>query len=220
MSAIIYETINLFNKENNILPYRYIGSDQHNKPDYFGSNKKLISDIKKLGKEWFVKNTLVEFHYDIDNVSLRKIESKLQQLKDVAKDPEYYNRTNSSHCGYIETEEEKKIRMSKVIKAHKIWWDNLSEQCKKEHKEKSKKAFIDAAASMKGKTYEEIYGKEKAEIKKKKHSGKNNGMAKQIMDIKTGQIFNTMLEAMNYYGIKKYDTIRNKCIEEKELRFI
>lgn len=220
MSSIIYETINLYNKENNILPYKYLGSDQHNKPEYLGSSKLLLKDVKKLGKQFFEKKVLCEFKDDIPNTLLRKIESQIQKFMDVANDPEYYNKTNSSHIGYVETDEQKKIRMHKTKNAREIWWNSLSEESKKLEIEKSKKNIIDFNKTTKGKTYDEIYGPEKALLKKQKHSGKNNGMSKRIMDINSGKIFHTMYEAMNYYGIKKYETLKKRCVKEIEMKFI
>jgi hypothetical protein len=218
MSSIIYETINKYNKENGILPYKYIGSDQHNNPNYFGSSKQLLNDIKKIGKDNFEKRIICEFSDDVPNTLLRKIESQIQKFIDVAKNAEYYNKTNSSHKGYIETDDEKSIRMAKTQKAFRIWWDKLSETQRNEHKLKT--SYLGAKNGMKGKTYEEIYGADLAKVKRENHSGKNNGMSKQILDIQTGKIFNTMLEAMNYYHIKKHSTLKNRCIKEKGMKFI
>lgn len=218
MSSIIYETINLHNQKNSILPYRYIGSDQHNNPNYFGSNKELLNDIKKIGKENFQKNILCEFNYNIDNILLRKLESNIQKSIDVAKNPEYYNKTNTSHKGYVENEEQRKLRMEKTHKAYKAWWDNLSDEKKKEHTLKTSYKGIDNG--MKGKTFEEIYGVEMALLKKQKLKGQKNGMSRQIIDIKTGEIFNTMKDAMEHYGIKKYETLRKKCLKEIEIKFL
>ena len=217
MSAIIYETINLYNKENNIFPYRYIGSDHHNKPKYFGSNKNLVKDIKKLGPQYFEKKILIEFKYNISNILLRKIESEIQKFLDVANNIEYYNKTNSSHIGYIETPEEKKERMNKLHTAQKLWWQSISQE---EKNKIYKNLPHEYAKSIKNKTYEERYGVEKAKIIKQKHSGKNNGMAKQVLDIKTGKIFDTIKEALEYYGIKKYETLRKKCLMEIDMKFI
>jgi hypothetical protein len=217
MSSIIYETINKYNKENNILPYKYIGSDQYNNPNYLGSSKQLLKDIKQIGKENFEKRIICEFSDDIPNTLLRKIESQIQKFIDVASNSEYYNKTNSSHKGYIETEEAKTIRMGKTHKAFRLWWDNISEIQKKQHLENSK---LGANNGMVGKTYEEIYGIELGKLKREKHSGKNNGMSKQILDIQSGKVFDTMVEAMNYYGIKKYSTLKNKCIKEKGMKFL
>jgi len=213
MSAIIYETINLYNKENNILPYKYLGSDQHNKTEYFGSSKFLLKDIKNLGKKHFEKRIICEFKEDIPNTLLRKIESQIQRFLDVANNPEYYNKTNTSHIGYIETDEEKAVRMSKTHIGYKEWWKSLSDTEKEQHRLKC------TNTSTKGKTFEEIYGEDIAKLKKTNLS-KNNGMAKKIIDMNTGQIFHTMIEAMNYYGIKKYSTIKNKCLKEKGIKFL
>ena len=218
MSSIIYETINNHNRENNILPYKYIGSDQYNNPNYLGSSKNLLKDIKEIGKEHFEKRIICQFSEDIPNVLLRKIESQIQKFIDVANNPEYYNRTNSSHTGYVETEEEKRNRMAKTQKAYRIWWDNLSEEEKFNHKLKTSHKGSDNG--MKGKTFEEIYGEELGKEKRLKHSGKNNGMSRKVIDIQTGQIFDTMVEAMNYYGIKKHSTLKSRCIKQKGIKFI
>jgi hypothetical protein len=218
MSAIIYETINHYNKKNNILPYKYIGSDQHNKSDYLGSSKSLLNDIKKIGKEHFEKRIICQFSEDIPNTLLRKIESQIQRFIDVARNPEYYNKTNSSHKGYVETDDEKAKRMAKTHSAYRMWWDNLSDEAKEEQRLKS--SHKGSNNGMKGKTFEEIYGKESGKEKRLKHSGKNNGMSKKVMDMKTSKVFDTMVEAMNYYGIKKYETLRKKCIKEVDIKFI
>ena len=217
MSAIIYETINHYNKDRNILPYKYIGSDQHNKADYLGSSKSLLNDIKEIGKEHFEKRIICQFSEDIPNVLLRKIESQIQRFINVAENPDYYNKTNSSHKGYIETNDEKAKRMAKTHMGYKIWWNSLSDIEKEEHKLKCANGSNNG---MVGKSYEEIYGIELAKLKKEKHSGKNNGMSKQILDIQTGKVFDTMLEAMNYYGIKNYSTLKNRCIIEKGMMFL
>lgn len=217
MGAIIYETINHYNKDRNILPYKYIGSEQHNKVEYLGSSKSLLKDIKEIGKEHFEKRIICQFSEDIPNVLLRKIESQIQRFIDVARNPEYYNKTNSSHKGYIETNDAKSKRMAKTHIGYTLWWDSLSNAEKEEHK---LKCTTGSNNGMLGKNYEEIYGIEIAKVKKEKHSGKKNGMSKQILDIQTGKIFDTMLEAMNHYGIKKYSTLKNRCIKEKGMKFL
>jgi len=92
--SVIYETINLYNKQNNISPWRYIGSDQHNNPNYLGSNQALKIDIKRFGVKNFVK-VILEDCGDIENKELRKIESeKYLKPHNVRKDPSYYNKTD------------------------------------------------------------------------------------------------------------------------------
>lgn len=220
MGSIIYETINLYNKENNINPYRYIGSDQNNNPNYYGTSKRLIYDIKKLGKENFEKKILCEFKYDIPNIILRKFESIIQKNLDCAKDETYYNKTNSSWRGYVETENEKKIRMEKTQFKRRKWWEELSEEERKKLNDKSSNHLISWNNSTKGKTYDEIYGEEKGKEKRAKHLGSNNGMSKKILDVKTGKIFDTMKEAMDFHHIKKYETMRKKCSKGVELKFL
>jgi hypothetical protein len=219
MSSIIYETINLYNKENNILPYLYIGSDQYNDPKYLGSSKDLIKDIKKIGKEHFEKRILCEFNYEIDNVTLRKIESNIQKSIDVANDPKYYNKTNSSHKGYVETEEQRKERMKKTHDGYRKWWDSLDDE-KKQERIKKLKLQSKNNNHIKGKTYEEIYGEEVGKNKREKKKGKNNGMSKSIIDVQTGQVFESMVEAMKHYGIKKHSTLKNRCNKGNVMKFI
>jgi len=221
MKAIIYETINLYNKERGILPYKYIGSDQYNKSNYLGSNKKLMHDIKKLGYNCFIKNILFEYDSSISNVELRKLESDYQQKNKIAENPEYYNRTNSSHVGYIETKEEKSIRMNKTHIAFRVWWDNLSEEDKQQHILKSS---IGANNGMKGKTYDEIYGKEKAKLIREKNSDINNGMSKAILHIPSDKIFNTMKSIAIFLKINPtssgYYKIRKMCDAGIEIKYI
>jgi len=92
--AIIYETINLHNKEQGICPWRYLGSDQNNNPKYFGSSRDLRRDIEILGVAVFIK-IVIEDCGDIENKELRTIEAK-QYLKpnNVKTDPSYYNKTD------------------------------------------------------------------------------------------------------------------------------
>lgn len=210
MSAIIYETVNLYNKEKGILPYRYIGSDQHSKPGYLGSNKQLLLDADRLGKDKFIKKIVCEFKQEIPNTLLRKIESQLQSFLDTANDPTFYNRTNNSHKGYNETEKEKQERVSKLLSNRRDWWNSLTEEQKQVFKNKSKERRISYNKSIKGKTYEEIYGEEKAKAKRLKHSGGNNGKAKRIMHNPTNMVFDSVSEAMKYYQIKYYSVLNNR----------
>lgn len=96
----IYETINLYNKEHKILPFRYIGSDQNDNPNYFGSNTQLKEDIKRLGKEWFSKE-IIKFYDSIDNIQIRKHETEILKEKKVRRSEEFYNKseTYSPGCG-------------------------------------------------------------------------------------------------------------------------
>jgi hypothetical protein len=213
MISTIYETINLYNKERGILPYKYIGSDQHNKSNYFGSNKKLLEDIKKLGTNNFKKNIICEFN-NIDNVTLRSMESHLQKCLDVAHNPEYYNKTNSSQKGYLETKEEKAIRMEKLKIKREQWWNNLSIEEKILINKKSGERFKKYNLSTKGRTYEEIFGEEKAKNKKIKHSRGNNGMSKKLMSIEKNIVFECIKDAINFYGFNEYKKPYRK-IQEK-----
>jgi hypothetical protein len=219
MGSVIYETINFYNKDNGILPYRYIGSDQYNNPKYFGSNKELKKDIEQIGKEYFEKRIIFEFSENISNLLLRKIESDIQKKLDVAHNIEYYNKTNSSLKGYIETDEQKKIRIKKSSTSYKKWWDSLSEEDKNKYKEKANKGYRYWWDSLSEE--DKIKHKEKCRkgVRVDSNRGVKNGKSKQIIDIDTGKEFDTMLEAMSYYGIKKYDTIRSWIRKEKKVKY-
>lgn len=122
---VIYEVTNLYNQKNNILPFKYIGSQQKNTDSYLGSSKKLLKDIKILGKENFKKKILIKFpdFLNLTNCKLREIESLILKSLKCAETEIYYNKTNTSHKGYSETEEEKKIRMNKTHSAWKVWYN-------------------------------------------------------------------------------------------------
>jgi len=89
----IYETTNLYNKHHNIIPYRYIGSDQNDNVDYYGSSETLKEDLQKFGILAFQKKVLKHFDY-INNKELRKEEAIILKQLNVKKDPTYYNKTD------------------------------------------------------------------------------------------------------------------------------
>lgn len=174
----VYLTINEEHLKKKIKPYFYIGSDQKDRNSYLGSSKRLKEDIKLIGKSNFRK--IVILHYDkIDNVSLRSIESNLQTQLNCAGSSLFYNKTNTSHKGFIESEEEKAIRMKKCHDGYIEWWNSLTKEEKDKQIKKTglKKANKVSSELRKGKKYSEYYGKEKSELIRKKIS-KNNGMRK------------------------------------------
>lgn len=89
----IYLTINHFNREMGITPWRYIGSDQNDNELYKGSSFQLVADIKALGTELFTKEILEQFD-DIDNKILRKKEAEYLKEFNVKNDKSYYNLTD------------------------------------------------------------------------------------------------------------------------------
>jgi hypothetical protein len=144
----------------------------------------------------------------------------IQKEFNCAKDETYYNKTNSSWSGYVETENERKERIERSKLKRKLWYENLNEKEKKIQNQISARNLKKWNNNTKGKTFEEIYGDEKGKEKRLKHSGCNNGRSKKILDIKTGKIFDTIKEVMEFYKIKKYETIRKKCNKGIEMKFI
>jgi hypothetical protein len=86
----IYITTNLLHRDLGIQPWRYIGSDQRDNPNYYGSNKSLVKDIKQLGKSHFVKEVILNYD-SIDNKSLRQIEVQILKEYNVKQDDSFYN---------------------------------------------------------------------------------------------------------------------------------
>lgn len=90
----VYITENLHNKELSISPWRYIGSDQNDDPEYYGSNRDLKRDIAFLGKDKF-KKIVIKYYETIDNKELRKIEAdEFLKPNNVKNDISYYNKSD------------------------------------------------------------------------------------------------------------------------------
>jgi hypothetical protein len=122
----IYETVNLVHLNNNIYPYRYIGSDQTDRNWYLGSSKSLKEDIKKYGKNNFYKK-IIKYYDNISNIELREEESKIQKEINCASDNSYYNKTNASYKGYVLSDEEKLEKGNQLQKEWKKWRNSLKE---------------------------------------------------------------------------------------------
>lgn len=115
----IYLTINHFNKDNNILPWRYIGSDQNDNPNYFGSSSRLKEDIQKLGIDKFSK-VLIEKIDNIPNKELRLKEATYLKENNVKHDPTYYNLTDR----YAPAGGKKGMKMPARTEEHMRNWSN------------------------------------------------------------------------------------------------
>jgi hypothetical protein len=89
----IYITTNELNKSQGIMPWRYIGSDQFDNPDYLGSSKQLKSDIETIGREHFTKEIIDKFDF-ISNRDLRLLESEYLSINNVKLDETFYNKTD------------------------------------------------------------------------------------------------------------------------------
>lgn len=89
----IYLTENLFNKALGIEPWRYVGSDQHDREDYFGSSEDLRADLVRLGSIQFKKTVLATYDI-ISNKDLRKLEAVELKKLNVKKDTSYYNKSD------------------------------------------------------------------------------------------------------------------------------
>lgn len=115
----IYLTINQHNKDNGILPWRYIGSDQFDNDAYFGSSVGLLEDIALLGTDKFVK-LILESISDIPNKELRFKEATYLKKHNVKHDPTYYNLTDA----YAPAGGKKGMKHSKKFVRSQNWIDS------------------------------------------------------------------------------------------------
>jgi hypothetical protein len=138
----IYEVINLYNQERGLVPYKYIGSDQNDNDDYYGSSSELQNDIRRIGKEFFIKKTL-KFFDTIDNKVLRKIESEILKENEVKESLVFYNKNQnySPGCGVKGMKHRNKKIVSENWKESKRGW-NPSEETRKIWKEQRKNRFV------------------------------------------------------------------------------
>jgi len=127
----IYLTVNEYNKERSILPWRYIGSDQFDNPDYFGSSETLKKDIEALGAGKFTK-TIIESFDHIPNRDLRFKEAEHLAKNNVKRDPTYYNLTDAyaPAGGKKGMKHSKKFPRSIAWKESRAGW-NPSEETRK-----------------------------------------------------------------------------------------
>lgn len=162
----IYLTENLYNKQRGIVPWRYIGSDQNDNDDYYGSNRDLKKDINNIGIDNFVKTLLIEYDV-IDNKVLRSKESALLTWLGVRIDSTYYNKSDSYSpgCGIKgmkHRNKRTKEHTDKLVESRKGY--KLPENLKSKFRE-----------LRIGKTYEQIFGDDVAKIARQKQSLKSSG---------------------------------------------
>ena len=119
----IYETINLHNREKGISPWRYVGSDQFDRCNYFGSSLDLENDITRFGKNNFEKN-IIQYFDNINNKDLRKIEAQYLRGVDARTDPSYYNKNNNyaPGCGVKGMKHRQKKEVSEAWRQSRRGW--------------------------------------------------------------------------------------------------
>lgn len=196
----IYLTTNLYNKQNGILPFQYIGSDQKDKNNYFGSSKKLKEDLKRLGAENFEKKILVKF-VKIDNVGLREVESSLQQSLDCAGDETYYNLTNTGYKGVESHILSKKIKESKQKRS-------------KEDKEETYKKLKTTLSKRDKKDWKEIRKRQIKTLSVKSEEAKQQSVIKRKLTFQQRTD-----EERNATRLKTKNSIENRTREEREKVF-
>jgi group I intron endonuclease len=161
--GVIYKTVNLINKK------IYVGRDKHNNPKYLGSGKLLHQAFRKYGIENFVKEIIEE----CENCLLDDREKFwIKELN--AQNPEIgYNIADGGHNDFT-MNDYVKAKISKTLKGKYVGEKAFRYGIKlsKIHKEK----FMENSMKIKGKTFIEFYGEEKANIIKKKISDSHSGV--------------------------------------------
>jgi len=220
---IIYKVINLINGK------IYIGQTLNNNKYYFGSGIKLKDAIKKYGKINFKRvilcfcNTKKELNAK-ETYWIKKLNSTNKKIG--------YNLTFGGEGGFKHSEETKKIIIEKNKSWHKLN-DNpfkgkkhsieIRKYLSNKHKGKilSEEQKEKIGRYARGKTYNELYGKEKATILKNKRIESNKKRVyseKTKLKIKNKQknhqdkiFFNKIKETENFIVEKRKEnySIRN-----------
>lgn len=139
--GIVYITTNLINNK------KYIGVDTNNNKYYYGSGVKIKLAIKKYGAINFKKDILEESD---DKDYLFEREKYWISLYDAVNSNNFYNIASGGRVNIT------------------IINDNIDEDTKNRIKNGINKAKIINLEKRKGKTYEEIYGVDRANIEKQK----------------------------------------------------
>lgn len=163
--GIIYKTVNQVNGK------IYVGRDKHNNPKYMGSGVLIILAFKKYGKENFIKEILEECN---NNELDDREKFWIKELK--SQDPKIgYNIADGGHNDFT-MNDYVKSKISKTLKG-KYTGENAFRhglKLSEEHKRK----LTERAGRLKGKTFEQIFGEEKAKEMKSKISGSHKGVKK------------------------------------------
>jgi hypothetical protein len=149
---------------NTLTQRSYVGSRSYDRGEpYWGSSKYLSDDMKKYGL-WNFSKQIIEIFPFTDRYELSKKESEYMVMFNTL-EPNGYNRHNPVsgciHFGGCKVSDEVKLKISKARKGSKM--SELAKhhmslaQFKMSDEQKMKMSL-----GKKGKTYEEIYGIEKA----------------------------------------------------------
>jgi hypothetical protein len=182
---IIYKITNLINNK------IYVGKDKNDDPKYYGSGILIKKAIKKYGKQNFKKKIIEQ----IDNIKLFN-EKEVYWIKKLnSKVPNGYNLTDGGD-GVINPP---KNIIKKMIRSLKKTYKNQEIRRK-------------CGDWERGKTYDELYGKEKSKLLKKQKSilltknnpTKNPIVRKKINKKRRGKKYE------DFYGIDKAKEIKLK----------
>lgn len=161
--GVIYKIVNRINGK------IYVGRDKHNNPKYLGSGKLLHLAFKKYGIENFVKEIIEEC-----DASLLDEREKywIKELK--SQDPAIgYNIAEGGHNDFT-MNDYVKSKISKTLKGKYVGENSFRHGLKLSPEHKAK--FLEHSKKIKGKTFEEFYGEEKAKEMKENLSRNKSGI--------------------------------------------
>jgi group I intron endonuclease len=124
-AMIIYKTVNVLNGK------FYVGKDERNKPDYYGSGINLNRAIKKYGKENFIKEVL-----EYCSTKEELIEKEKYWIKETKAQELGYNIADGGWGGNT-YDEETRQRISKQFRGRKVK-PEIIEKAKRTREEKKK----------------------------------------------------------------------------------
>jgi group I intron endonuclease len=235
---IIYITTNVITQE------KYIGKDRNNSPSYLGGGVLLKEAIQKYGRENF-KKEILEVCETLDE--LKEKECYWLEHYNASNNPLFYNLTNKSFGsdrGPTKTEKYlkrgKKIskgrkgnhypEVSKALKGLKkpklskaLKGKPKTEEHKRKLSESKKQWFQNNPNPRKGKPDYQQRGKPKpgAGGKGKPKPGAGPKKGKKVLDTQTGEIYNSVKEVRDKFGIHKrkmYILLKEKNSKFKYLK--
>lgn len=181
---VVYKITNLINKK------IYVGRNVNNNPNYFGSGVLILLAIEKYGLENFSREIL-EYctRENLDEREIFWIKELNSQDRQIG-----YNIADGGH-NFFTMNEEIKAKISKTLKGKFVGTDAFRHKISlsEEHRQR----FLDGYAfKIKGKTIEEVFGKEEANKRSEKISNAQieywkipeyrKKMSKAISEGKTG----------------------------------
>jgi group I intron endonuclease len=197
---IIYKTTNLINGK------FYVGKDEKNNPEYYGSGINLNNAIKKYGRENFIKETI-----EVCSTREELIEREKYWIKETKAQELGYNIADGGWGGNTYTEETKQ-RVSQFFKGRYVSPETIEKR--KKTREERKKQNPDAykVSEERKKAIGDFHrGKEISQEQKQKNSERMKNFtnySSEFLEMRKGE--NKRGEKGSMWGKKHTPETRNK----------